>query len=208
MRIAIIGAGAVGSALGLAWLKAGHDVSFGVRNPGDAKYGKLPTERLTEPARAAAGADVIVLATPWEATEGVVTGLGDLSGRILIDCTNPVGMGPDGLELVIGHRISGGEMVAGWATGAHVFKAFNQTGAENMADISRYIPTAAMFVAGDNRMLKPAVLGLVRDLGFAAIDAGPLRIARLLEPLAMLWMDQALYRGAGLDFAFAVVKRG
>jgi predicted dinucleotide-binding enzyme len=64
-----------------------------------------------------------------------------------------------------------------------------------------------MFVAGDDEGRKPAVMGLVRDLGFEAIDAGPLHNARLLEPLAMLWIDQALNRGRGRDFAFALVRR-
>ena len=89
-----------------------------------------------------------------------------------------------------------------------MFKAFNTTGYNNMEDLSGYAATPAMFVAGDDAAEKPAVLGLVRDLGFEAIDAGPLRIARLLEPYGMLWIDQALNRGAGRDFAFAMVRRG
>ena len=207
MRIAIIGAGEVGRALGLAWLKGPHEVTFGVRNPEDPKHAGLPRDRMALPAAAAAGADIIVLATPWPNTEAAIADLGDLANRIVIDCTNPLAMGPDGLALTVGHDMSGGELVAGWAKGAHVFKTFNQTGAENMENASHYIPAAAMFVAGDNNTLKPAVLGLVRDLGFEAIDAGPLRNARLLEPLAMLWIDQALYRGAGREFAFAVVHK-
>ena len=87
------------------------------------------------------------------------------------------------------------------------FKTFNQTGAENMAELSGYAVAPAMFVAGDDAAHKPPVMGLVRDIGFEAIDAGPLRNARLPEPLAMLWIDQALSRGAGRDFAFAVVRR-
>jgi 8-hydroxy-5-deazaflavin:NADPH oxidoreductase len=64
-----------------------------------------------------------------------------------------------------------------------------------------------MFVAGDDEQNKPVVLKLVGDLGFEAVDAGPLRMARLLEPYAMLWIDQALNRGAGRDFAFARTQR-
>jgi 8-hydroxy-5-deazaflavin:NADPH oxidoreductase len=205
MRIAIIGAGNVGQALGQGWAKRGHEVRYGVRDPADAKYRGLPTAR---PDEAAAGAEVIVLATPWPATEAAITGLGNLTGRIVIDCTNPLGMGPDGLGLVLGYSTSGGEMVAGWASGAAVFKAFNTTGFNNMADLSGYPVAPVMFIAGDDAAKKPAVMELVRDLGFEAIDAGPLRNARLLEPFGMLWIDQALNRGAGRDFAFAVVRRG
>ncbi|MHB1302223.1 MAG: NADPH-dependent F420 reductase [Acidiphilium sp.] len=207
MRIAIIGAGNVGRALGNGWLKRGHDVRFGVRDPADPKYRDLPADRLRTPAEAAATAEAVVLATPWQATEAAIRGLGDLSGRIVIDCTNPLEMAADGLRLAFGHDRSGGEMVAQWAVGASVFKAFNTTGAANMADLSGYGTAPAMFVAGDDADRKPAVMALARDLGFDPVDAGPLRIARLLEPLAMLWIDQAMYRGAGPDFAFALVRK-
>jgi predicted dinucleotide-binding enzyme len=205
MRIAIIGAGSVGTALGRGWTNRGHDVQYGVRNPADAKYRDLTTAL---PASAAANAEAVVIATPWDATETAVRDLGDLSGRIVIDCTNPLGVGPDGLGLIVGHDISGGELVAGWASGASVFKAFNTTGFNNMADLSDYAAAPVMFVAGDDAAKKPAVMGLVRDIGFEAIDAGPLRSARLLEPFGMLWIDQALNRGMGRDFAFAVVRKG
>jgi predicted dinucleotide-binding enzyme len=76
-----------------------------------------------------------------------------------------------------------------------------------MEDLSGYPIKPVMFVAGDDAAHKPAVMGLAGDLGFEAADAGPLRMARLLEPMAMLWIDQALYRGAGTDFAFAVVRK-
>ena len=95
MRLGIIGAGNVGSTLGRAWLKAGEDVVFGVPNRADPKYRTLPQERLRTPAEAARNAEVVVLATPWPATETAVKSLGDLAGKILIDCTNPLGMGPN-----------------------------------------------------------------------------------------------------------------
>jgi predicted dinucleotide-binding enzyme len=207
MRLAMIGAGNVGSALGRAWLGAGEDVLFGVPNPADPKYRSLPGERLHTPAEAVRQADVVVLATPWPATETAVKSLGELAGKIIIDCTNPLGMGPDGLELVLGHSTSGGERVAGWAPGAAVFKTLNQTGAENMDKASRFPIAPVMFVAGDDNSKKPIVLSLIEKLGFVAIDAGPLRIARLLEAYGMLWIDQALYRGRGQRFAFALTDR-
>jgi predicted dinucleotide-binding enzyme len=207
MSIGIIGAGNVGSALGRAWLGAGEDVLFGIPNPSDPKYGSLPRERLRTPAAAAQDAEVVVLATPWPATEVAVKSLGDLSGKILVDCTNPLGMGLDGLELVLGHSISGGERVAAWASGAAVFKTLNQTGAENMAKASSFPIRPVMFVAGDDSARKPVVLALIEKLGFAAVDAGPLRVARLLEAYGMLWIDQALYRGRGTHVAFALVER-
>jgi 8-hydroxy-5-deazaflavin:NADPH oxidoreductase len=208
MRLAMIGAGNVGSALGRAWLRVGQDVVFGIPDPSDPKYRALPQEKLFKPAEAARDVEIVVLATPWPATEAAVKGLGDLSGKILIDCTNPLGMGSDGLDLALGFETSGGEQVASWAVGASVFKSFNQTGAENMAKASLFPMRPVMFVAGDDEAAKPTVLSLVSKIGFDAIDAGPLRIARLLEPYGMLWIDQALNRGRGVDFAFALTRRG
>jgi 8-hydroxy-5-deazaflavin:NADPH oxidoreductase len=207
MKLAMIGAGNVGSALGRAWLQAGEDVLFGAPDPADAKYRALPQERLRRPAEAARDADIVVLATPWPATEAAVRGLGELSGKMLIDCTNPLGMGNNGLELVLGYDTSAAEQVASWAPRAAVFKTFNQIGAENMDKAAQFAIKPVMFVAGDDDLKKPIVLALVSKLGFEAIDAGPLRIARLLEPFGMLWIDQALNRGRGRDFAFAITHR-
>lgn len=207
MRLAMIGAGNVGSALGRAWLRIGEDVVFGVPDPNDPKYRMLPQERLRRPAEAARDAEIVVLATPWPATEAAVKGLGDLCGKLVVDCTNPLGVGSDGLELVLGFETSGGEQVASWAPGASVFKSLNQTGAENMEKASLFRVRPVMFVAGDDEAAKPTILSLISKIGFDAIDAGPLRNARLLEPYGMLWIDQALNRGRGTDFALAVGRR-
>ena len=117
-------------------------------------------------------------------------------------------MGPDGLTLVLGHTTSAGEQVAGWAPGAAVFKTLNQIGFELMADNAGFSHRPVMFVAGDDAARKPAVLGLVGDLGFEAVDAGGLELARLLEPFGMLWIHMAINRNAGRDRAFAWVKPG
>jgi len=115
-------------------------------------------------------------------------------------------MGPDGLTLAIGHSTSAGEKVQGWAKGASVFKTLNTTGFGNMADPVFHGVGAAMFVAGDDAANKPKVVELVGALGFEVVDAGPLRNAHLLEAHAMLWIDLALNRGLGRDFAFALLR--
>jgi predicted dinucleotide-binding enzyme len=208
MRIAIIGAGNVGTALGAAWSAKGHDVVYGVPMPEKPKYKALPRAAVMHGAEATSGAAAIVLATPWSVTEAAIHDLGDLAGKIVIDCTNPLAMGPQGLHLALGYATSGAEQVAAWSPGAFVFKTLNQTGAENMATARRFDHKPAMFVAGDDAARKPDVMRLVDDLGFDAIDAGLLRAARLLEPLAMLWIELALKRGQGHGFAFALTRRG
>jgi 8-hydroxy-5-deazaflavin:NADPH oxidoreductase len=204
MPVAIIGAGAVGATLGQAWLKHGQDVIWGVRNPADPKYAALPKERVKAPAEAVKEAEIVVIATPWSATPAAVNSLGSLAGKIVIDCTNPLGMGRDGLQLVLGFDTSAGEQVASWAPGAFVFKTLNTTGASNMAKAAEYPLKPLMLVAGDEAAKKAVVMELVGMLGFEPVDAGPLKNARLLEPLAMVWIDQAMKRGR--DFAFALVN--
>jgi hypothetical protein len=213
MRLAIIGAGNVGGTLGTAWAqKAGHEIFFGVRNP-TSDQTQAVVRRLDglaqagTPAQAAAFAEFIVLTTPWNAAETAIRAMGDLSGKIILDATNPLAVGPDGLSLEIGHSISAGEKVQGWAQGASVFKTLNSTGFGNMANPVFRGVKSVMFVAGDDAVNKPGVIELVAALGFEVVDAGPLRNARLLEAHAMLWIELAIKRGLGRDFAFAIVRR-
>ncbi len=213
MKLGIIGAGNVGGTLGTAWAqKAGHEIFFGVTNPKSDKTQALlrllgAKARAGTAAEAAGFGEVIVLTTPWTAAEAAIRSMGDLRGRIILDATNPLAMGPDGLGLEIGHSISAGEKVQGWAKGASVFKALNTTGFGNMADPVFRGVKSVMFVAGDDAANKPRVIALVAALGFEVVDAGPLRNARLLEAHAMLWIDLALKRGLGRDWAFALVRR-
>jgi hypothetical protein len=107
---------------------------------------------------------------------------------------------PDFTGLALGYTASGAEQVAEWATGAKVFKGFNQTGFNIMADPAFDGERAVMFVCGDDDTLSA-------DIGFQAIDAGSHVIARLLEPYGMLWIHLALARGLGRDFAFVLHRR-
>jgi 8-hydroxy-5-deazaflavin:NADPH oxidoreductase len=128
MKIAIIGAGNVGTALGNAWTKRGHEIVFGVRDPESAKARSLtkqfPNAHLLLNGAAAQKAEFIVLATPWQSTEEAVRACGDLQGKTLIDCTNPLKSDFSGLE--VGFSTSGAELISEWAHGADVFKAMNQ----------------------------------------------------------------------------------
>ncbi len=211
MKIAIIGAGNVGGTLGRAWATKGHDIFFGVRHPQDDKTRRLvqsigPKAQAGTVAEAAAFGEVIVLATPWQGTEAAVRATGDLRGKTIIDCTNPLKPDVSGLE--VGFTTSGAERVAQWAGGAKVFKAFNTTGSNNMADPVINGLRTVMFVCGDDEGAKPAVLQLASDIGFDAVDAGKLEQARLLEPWAMLWISLAFRGGLGRDFGFALLRRG
>jgi NADPH-dependent F420 reductase len=214
MKIAVIGAGNVGGTLGKRWAKAGHEVAFGARDPAEAKVTALlrdsgPSARAASVPEAVRQADVVLLAVPWDSAHAAVAAAGDLRGRILIDATNPVPLTPDGLRqgLVIGHTTSGGEEIARWAPGARVVKAFNTTGWPNMADPVYGSSSLSMLLCGDDAKAKTVVADLARQLGFEPVDVGPLRAARYLEALAMLWIDMAILQGFGTNFGFQVVKR-
>jgi predicted dinucleotide-binding enzyme len=200
MKIAIIGAGNVGRALGGAWTD-GHDITYGVRAPDDAKYTDLGAVATNE--AAAAASDVVVLCTPWQGTEQAVRSCGDLTEKVLIDCTNP--LTPDFAALEIGHSTSGAEQVAAWAPGARVCKAMNQIGAPMMGHPQ--LPSApVMFICGDDEDAKQVTAELVSELGFETIDAGDLTLARLIEPYALIWIHLALRRGFGTNFAFGLLR--
>lgn len=210
MKIAIIGAGNVGGALGKGWAAKGHSIFFGVPDPKSEKARALVNSigggvRAGSVAEAAASAEAIVLATPWPAAEAAIRAAGNLAGKILMDCTNP--LAPDLSGLVIGHTTSAGEEVARWARGARVVKAFNTTGAGNMANARYDSQRPTMCVCGDDAEAKTAVAKLAEDLGFEAIDAGPLANARLLEPFAMLWIYLAVKQGLGPNIAFKLLRR-
>jgi 8-hydroxy-5-deazaflavin:NADPH oxidoreductase len=210
MRIGIIGAGNVGAAVGTRWAAAGHEVTFGVRDPGAAKVtalvaGAAPRARAASVAQAASWAEVVVLATPFDAAEAALREARDLSGKIVVDCTNPLTR--DVSALTIGHTTSAGEAIASMARGARVVKALNTTGAGNMIDPRYGAAAATMFVCGDDAAAKATVTELVTTLGFDVVDAGPLRQARLLEPLAMLWISLAYARGLGPNIAFRLMRR-
>ena len=209
MKIAVIGAGNVGGTLGKRWAGAGHEVVLGVRDPRSAKYAALVSQpgdriRLASVVEAAAFADVLLLATPWNSAEAAITACGNLSGKIVIDATNPLGAN---FSLTVGFSDSGAEQVARWAPGARVVKAFNTTGFNIMADPILEGRHAVMFVAGDDADAKAAALDLAKAIGFEPVDAGPLTMARQLEPMAVLWISCAYRQGLTRDYAFALIRR-
>jgi 8-hydroxy-5-deazaflavin:NADPH oxidoreductase len=206
MDIVIVGAGNVGRALGSGWLRAGHKVTYAVRDPAKPELAALRQQgaSIVLSSSAATAGDVIALTVPWPAVDATIRSLGSLAGKIVIDATNP--LSPD-FSLAVGYNDSAGETVARLATGARVVKAFNITGSNNMAD-SRYSGGKLMMpVAGDDGEAKRVVLTLASDLGFDAIDAGPLTMSRYLEPMAMVWIKLAITQKMGRDFGFAMLRR-
>lgn len=205
MQITIIGAGNVGRALGAGWRKSGHDVSYALRSANGKNAAAVTAEGFrTVPLNQAVSAPVVVLAVPWSAVKEALSVAGSLRGKILVDATNPL---TPNLELALGSSDSAGETVARLAPGARVVKAFNTTGAENLAKAHEFASRPMMSVASDDADAKTTVMRLAEELGFEAIDAGALKAARLLEPLAMFWIKQAYAQKFGTNFALALARR-
>jgi len=210
MKIAIIGAGNVGGTLGKGWTKAGHEVVFGARNPSDPKLKELlgaggTRVKAAGVKDAAASAEVVALTVPWGAAQEAIQSAGNLAGKILLDCTNPLKADLSGMTH--GFTSSGGEQVATWAKDARVVKIFNTTGAPNMANPVYKEGPAVMLYCGDDSAAKRTAAQLAADLGFDSYDVGPLQEARLLEPFALTWIRLAFLQKMGPNFAFRLMKR-
>lgn len=208
MRIAVIGSGSVGSGLARAWSALGHSVVIGSRSPGSERVRTLVCEigsgvEAAGLADSVVGADVIVLAVPWSAAATSISSLGDVSGRILIDATNPFARG---LKLDLGHTNSGGEQVAAWASGARVVKALNIVDARLLEGRLMDGRQISIPIAGDDADAKRVASELISELGFDVVDAGALESSRLLEPLALLMIRLSTKKSLGNEIGFRVLR--
>ena len=201
-----MGAGRIGGRLAHRWAEAGHHVVLGVRDPESASAraaAEQPGIEAATPGAAAEGAEVVVLAVPHGVLDEVLAGLGDLTGKVVIDCTNAV---QRGMTLKYGHDTSGAEQLQARLPGAHVFKSFNAQGAENLADPVYDGVRATNFFCGDDPAAAKVVSGLVEAVGFEPVYAGPLERARLLEPMMVLWVLSAQAVGTR-DLGFKLMRR-
>lgn len=189
--IAILGTGRVGSALGPRFARLGMRVVYGSREPERADVHELVARTghgasARSPAAAVAEADIVVLAIPWRATEELVKSL-DLIGKIVIDVTNALELGDDGMMQMTVDR-SAGELIQEWAPEAHVVKAFNTIGYHVMADPAAAGGPVTVPLAGNDPDAKARIAQLVATLGFETVDVGPIQHAHQLEGMTILYM--------------------
>jgi len=190
--IAVIGTGDVGSALGPEFAAQGHTIIYGSREPERSKVKKLVEKTgdlasATTPADAAAQADIVVLAVPGLMVEEITRSLGDLSGKIIVDPTNPLERRMNRLEHAV--DTSNAEIIQAAAPGAYVVKAFNTLNWKTMVDPSSAGGPVSIPLVGDNSGAKKTVAELVSGMGLEPIDVGPLRDARWVEGMLILWIN-------------------
>jgi len=203
MNILILGAGNMGAAFTKQLIRAGHQVAVTARSleKAQAVAAANPSAKAVATANAAAAFDVIVLATGYADAVPALQSLGSLSGKVVIDITNP--LTADYMGLTLGHSTSAAEEIAKAVPDAQVVKAFNTLFAQVLAEGADFGKgqTASVFVASDSERAKQTAKALADSMGFATIDAGGLKNARYLEPLAGL--NIYLGYGAGLGTSIA-----
>ncbi len=188
--IAVIGTGNVGAALGMRFAENGHEIVYGSRTPDRADVISLVTQTgrgatAVSPARAVQDAEIVVLAVPWEAVIEVVDSLGDLSGKIVVDPTNPRRTDENGLR-DYALDTSNAERIQERAPRARVVKAFSTLGSETMLSPGTAGGPVTVPIVGDNPAAKRRVAALVEEIGLEVYDVGPLRFARVIEGLHYL----------------------
>ncbi|HJQ65618.1 MAG TPA: NAD(P)-binding domain-containing protein [Gemmatimonadales bacterium] len=201
MRIGILGSGLMGGKLGTLFARAGHDVVFSyARN--EQKLKRLAraaqgNARAGTPAEAARDADALLVAVHWSRVDDVLKQTGDMAGKAIITCSLP--MNADDTGLVIAHTSSGAEQLAKKVPKARVVSAFGTVPSEVLFGVfaaRRRAKRPSLVYCGDDPRANQLAAGLIRDVGFEPVDAGPLRIARYTEPFTLL-IGHLAYEGDG-----------
>jgi predicted dinucleotide-binding enzyme len=199
VRIGILGSGLMGGKLGTIWTRAGHEVVFSYSHS-EQKLKKLARDakgkaRAGTPREAVQEADAVLLAVHWSRVDDALKQAGDLSGKVVVSCSLP--MNADDTDLVIAHTSSGAEELAKKVPKARVVSAFSTVPSEVLFDVyeaRRKATKPNVVYCGDDASSKKTAAQLIRDVGFDPVDAGPLRIARYLEPFTLL-IGRLAYEG-------------
>lgn len=203
MNITVIGTGNMGSAFAKQLSAAGHTVRITGRDLEKAKVVAAAFNNVSahDAAQALGDSDVVIVATAFPDAAAALHGLGNLTGKVIIDITNP--LSADYMSLTIGHVTSAAEEIAKAVPGAQVVKAFNTLFAQVLADGPLFADNqrGSVFVASDSERAKQTAISLARSLGWNTVDAGGLVNARYLEPLA--GFNIYLGYGAGLGTSVA-----
>ena len=188
--VAMIGTGQVGSTLGTRFASIGHKIIYGSRTPEREDVQALVAATgngasAATPAEAARQAEIVVLALPWGVAEEVTIGLGDLSGKIIIDPINPRAVGEDGWRDYPSNT-SNAERIQNLAPDAKVVKAFSTFSLDTMTDPSIEDFPVTIPLVGNDPEAKAVVAEICEALGFETIDFGPVRYAHIVEGLYLL----------------------
>jgi hypothetical protein len=210
MKLAIIGSGNIGKSVGTWASGLGYDVIFSSKNREHAKEAAQAAgnnAKFAEAQEAVKEAELVLMAVPYSAVKEVLANLGPhLNGKVLIDATNPLNADYSGLA--VGLTTSAAEEIARLAQGAKVVKAFNTVFASVFASKNPSIKgnKISVFYASDDADAKKKVADLITGMGFDAVDAGPLKAARNIEPIAMMNISLGYGMGHGTSVGFSFMR--
>ena len=208
MKVLVIGAGNMGSAFVKQLSAAGHSVSVTARDAGKAASvaSQYANAKAVPAAGAAENQDVVILATGYGDAVTALQSVGSLQGKVVVDITNP--LTADYMGLTLGYSTSAAEEISKAIPGAIVVKAFNTVLAQVLGQGAALTDGSkvTVFVASDEASATTTVKVLAESLGFVVVDAGGLKNARYLEPLAGLNIYFAY--GAGRGTAIAPTWQG
>ena len=213
MNVGVIGSGVVGQTLAAGFLKHGHKVAIGTRDPAKladwaAKHAGVEVKTFTETAKFG---EVVVLAVGGEVAVEALgrAGAAAIDGKTVVDACNPIGGGPPVagvLSFFTGQNELLMERLQAAYPNAHLVKAFNSVGNGQMInpDFKGVRPT--MFICGNDANAKKTVAGICDQFGWDAEDMGPVEAARAIEPLCKLWCIPGIGRGDWSAHAFKLLK--
>jgi predicted dinucleotide-binding enzyme len=209
MRVGILGSGLMGGKLGTIFARAGHEVTFSYART-QVKLEALAraagaNARAGSPSEAVEDADAVLLAIHWSRLDDVLEQAGSLKGKVLVTCSLP--MNAKDSALVVAHTSSGAEHLQRRRPRARVVSAFGTVPSEVLSDVfksrrRKILPSLAY--CGDDQ---DATASLIRDAGFDPVDAGPLRLARYLEPFTLLVAQLAYETDGGPALTYRFEKR-
>jgi len=190
--VAVIGTGDMGDTLGPRFAELGYRVVYGSRSPLSDKVKALGKKTgknasATTKMEAAQQGGIVLMLVPWPAMETVARNLGNLEGKIIVDVSMPFEQGEDGYPKHL-LKTSSAEMIQGWNPGAKVVKAYATMGSQVIDDPMIEGGVVSIPIASDHRDAKEKVAGIVADMGLDPVDFGPLRMAREIEIMQMIYM--------------------
>ena len=205
MKIAVIGAGNVGGALTLGWVKSGHEVTIGARNSNSEKIKKVTAQnagiKVKSIAEAVKESEIILISANPNSVEEISNQLGDVKEKIIIDAMNSISSKPAGYNNTF-------DALKSLTNCENIVKCFNSTGFENMADPKYGNQFADMFMAGSSTKGKQSTQILAKDIGFAeCYDFGGDDKVNLLEQFALAWINLAIFQKQGRNLAIKILKR-
>ena len=199
MNIVILGSGNIGGTLGKKWAAAGHQVTYGARNPDDPKYAELldlSNIRVTTVAQAVAAGEVLLLAIPGGAVVDILAQVHDLlDDKVIMDATNNVRQA----------ELNSFAAITTAAPGARLYRAFSTLGWENFKTPEINGQQVDLFYCGDEGESKTTIETLIADVGLRPVYVGDQEQVGVVDGLTRLWFALAFGQSRGRRLAFKML---